>query len=75
MKYPAKNIFVKEQQRLKIFPFFLFTPTPPPQCSFGVNQELIEHHKSPGAKIFNKWRKWDDEKHPHPVLYGSLPVN
>ena len=45
MKYPVTNIFMKEQQRLKIFPFFLFTPTPPPQCSFGVNQELIEHHK------------------------------
>ena len=73
MKYPAKNIFVKEQQRLKIFPFFLFTPTPPPQCSFGVNRELIEHHKSPGTKIFDKWRKWDDEKHPHPLIIWKSP--
>ena len=58
---------------LKIFPFFLFTPTPPPQCSFGVNQELIERHKSPGTKIFNKWRKWDDEKHPHPLIIWKSP--
>jgi len=51
MKYPVTAAKIKD---LPILPLH---PIPPPQCSFGVNQELIEHHKSPGTKIFNKWRK------------------
>ena len=53
MKYPVTNIYVKEQQRLKIFPFFLFTPTPPPQGSLVLIRSLLStiNHQAPKSLI------------------------
>ena len=59
MKYPVTNIFVKEQQRLKIFPFFLFTPllspSPPPLPSVVLvlirNLLSTINHQAPKSLI------------------------
>ena len=54
MKYPAvTNISVKKQQRLKIFPFFLFTPLLLPSVVLVLIKSLLStiNHQAPKSLI------------------------